>query len=75
MLNRHSESTCRDVVSYVSTCFIGLPSKQIHSKRPFNVVNGIQVNLHESADVIVAVFTEVVLIADPFVKWRVKLRQ
>ena len=49
--------------------------EQSHPKCPLNIVDGIEVDLHESADVVVAVLAEVELVADPFVIRSVELRQ
>ena len=53
----------------------GISLEQIHPKCPFNVINRIEVDLHESADVVVAVLAEVELVADPFVIRCIELGQ
>ena len=55
--------------------FFALPLEQIRAYRPLDVINGIEVDLHEGAEVVVAVPAEIVLITDPFVIRRVELRQ
>ncbi len=41
--------------------------EKICSKRPLNIVNGIEVDFHEGADIKIAVFPEIILIAHSFV--------
>lgn len=49
--------------------------ENIRSKRPLDIIDGIEMNLHEGAKVVVAVLAEIELVADPFVIGCVELRQ
>ena len=65
-------------MSKATRCFrvaFGVSLEQIHPKRPLHIINGIEMDFHKSADIIVAVLAEVELVADPFVIRRVELRQ
>lgn len=49
--------------------------EKVRPKRPLNIVNGIEVDFHEGADIKIAVLAEIILIAHPFIIRYVELGQ